>query len=151
VHLTLTVPDQFTADFFHTSTAEPPYPSPQDPGVLATRADMAALALSALARSGKLHDVPMLSLAANLQLASLPYPAVADANVSIIFSEASENFTAVRSPQVDTRQAALLAFAEATASELDIALHALPVLPDAIDVRSSVLCVCLCIVRSLLH
>jgi hypothetical protein len=144
------VPDQFTADFFHTSTAEPPYPSPQDPGVLATRAEMAALALSALARAGALHDVPMLSLAANLQLASPPYPAVADAKVSIFFSAASENFTAVRSPQVDSWQAALLAFAEATASELDVALQALPELPDAINVRNSVVCACFFIVGSLL-
>jgi hypothetical protein len=77
----------------------------------------------------------MPSLAANLQLSSLNYPKVTDANVSIIFTEASENFTAVLSPEVDTLQVSLLAFAEAAAFELDIALKELPEFADSIDVR----------------
>jgi hypothetical protein len=79
----------------------------------------------------------MMSLAANLQQASLLYPVAAEANVSIIISETSENFTAVRSPQVDALQASLLAFAEAAAFELDVSLRALPELPDSVDVRNS--------------
>jgi hypothetical protein len=137
--LTLTVPDQITADLLHTSTAEPPFPSPHNSSALATRVDAAALALSDLARSGAFHDIPMKSLAVNLQLSFLPYPVVADANVSIIITDASENFTAVRSPQVDTLQATLLAFAEAAAFELDVLLRAMPELPESFDVRSSVI------------
>jgi hypothetical protein len=133
--LILTVPDQYTADLFHTSAAEPPYPSLLNSSALATRADAAALALSGLARAGALYHIPMPSLAANLQLSSLNYPEVSDANVSIIFTEASENFTAVLSPEVDTLQVSLLAFAEAAAFELDIALKELPEFADSIDVR----------------
>jgi hypothetical protein len=134
MRLTLTVPDQITVDVMHTTAAEPPYPSPHDANVGATRADRAALALTRLARAGAFLDIPMLSLAANLQLAAQPYPVVMDANVSIIFTKASENFTAMRSPQVDTLQATLLAFAEAAAFQLDISLQALPELPDSLDV-----------------
>jgi hypothetical protein len=134
MRLTLTVPDQITADVMHTTAAEPPYPSPHDPSMRATRAEMAALSLSTLARSGAFLDLPMLSFAATLQLASQPYLLVADANVSIIFTEASGNFTAMRSPQVDTLEATLLAFAEAAAFELDISLRALPELPDSLQV-----------------
>jgi hypothetical protein len=142
MRLTLTVPDQFTADVLHTTAAEPPYPTPHDPNVRATRADMAAMSLSTLARSGAFLDIPMLTLAANLQLASLPYPLVVDANVSIIFTEASENFTAMRSPQVDTLQPTLLAFAEAAAFELDSSLWAFPEFPDLLSVCFSACCVC---------
>jgi hypothetical protein len=134
MRLTLTVPDQFTADVMHTNAAEPPYPSPHDPSVRATRAEKAALALSSLARSGALLDIPMPSLAASLQLASQSYPVVVDANVSIIFTEAFENFTAMQSPQAHTLQATLLAFAEAAAFELDMTQRALPELPDSLDV-----------------
>jgi hypothetical protein len=95
---------------------------------------MAAMPLSTLARAGAFLDIPMLSLAANLQQALHPYPLVIDANVSIIFMEASENFTAMRSQPVDTLQATLLAFAESAAFELDISLQALPELPDSLDV-----------------
>jgi hypothetical protein len=85
----------------------------------------------------------MPSLAANLQHAPLLYSGVADANVSIIFTEASESFIAVRSPQVDASQASLLAFAEAAAFELEISLRSLPKLPDSISVRSSFICISL--------
>jgi hypothetical protein len=139
--LTLTVPDQFTADLFHTSAAKPSYPSPLNPSAFATRADAAALALSGLARAGAFHDIPMPSLAANLKLSRLKYPVVTDTNVSMIFTETSDNFTALRSPEVDTLQESLLAFAEATAFELDVALQALPELAGSIDVRFSVLAV----------
>jgi hypothetical protein len=139
--LTLTVPDQFTADILHTSAADPSYPSPRDPSALATKADAAGLALSGLVRAGAFHDIPMPSLAVNLQHAWLTYPVVAQANVSIIFTGGFENFTAVRSPQVDTLQPSLLAFAEAAAFELDVALRALPELPDSIDVRTSGICI----------
>jgi hypothetical protein len=135
--LTVTVTDQVTADLMHTTAAQPSFPSPRDPSVLATRADAAALALTGLARAGAFHDIPMPTLAANLQLAPLLYPSVADANVSIIFTEASETFIAVQSPQVDALQASLLAFAEAAAFELEISLRSLPELPDSISVRSS--------------
>jgi hypothetical protein len=145
--LTLTVPDQNTADIFHTSAANPPFRSPRDPSVLATRADEAALSLSALARAGAFRDIPMPSLAANLKLATVPYPVITGANVSIIFTETSENFTAVQSEQVDTLQVSLLAFAEAAAFELHIALHALPELSESLDVSPSALCVCLLVVR----
>jgi hypothetical protein len=140
MRLTLTVPDQITADVMHTTAAEPPYPSPHDANVGATRAQKAALALSTLARAGAFLDIPMLSLASSLQLASHPYPVVVDANVSIIFTEASENFTAMRSPPVDTLQATLLAFAEAAAFQLDISLRALPELPDSLNVCFCSLC-----------
>jgi hypothetical protein len=136
--LTLTVPDQFTADLLHTTAAEPSYPSPRDPSALATRADAAGLALSGLVRAGTFLHIPMPSLAATLQRSSQPYPIVADANVSII-TEVSENFTAVRSPQVDTLQESLLAFADAAVFELDVSLRELPELSDSIHVRISVL------------
>jgi hypothetical protein len=149
--LTLTVPDQFTAALFHTSAAKPPYPSPLNPRAFATRADAAALALSGLARAGAFHDIPMPNLAANLKLSRLTYPVVTDSNLTMIFTETSENFTAVRSPEVNTLQESLLAFAEATAFELDVALQSLPELAGAIDVRSSVVSACLFIVRSQKH
>jgi hypothetical protein len=76
----------------------------------------------------------MPSLAANLQLTSVPYPVIGEENVSIIITNTSQNFTALRSPQVETAQATLLAFAEAAAFELDIALDALSQLSKAIDV-----------------
>jgi hypothetical protein len=133
--LTLTVPDQFTADFLHTSTAQPSYPSPRNSSALATRVDAAGLSLSGLARNGAFHHVAMSGFAATLQRASLPYPLVVNANVSMIMAEASANFTAVRSPQVDALQASLLAFAEAAAFELHLAVQALPELTDSIDVR----------------
>jgi hypothetical protein len=135
--LTLTVPDQFTADLFHTTAAQPSFPSPREPSALATRADAAGLALSGLARNGTFLHIPMSSFAANLQRASLPYPIVVIANVSIIMTEATVNFTAVQSPQVDSLQASLVTFAEAAAFELDVSLRALPEFPDSIDVRSS--------------
>jgi hypothetical protein len=133
--LTLTVPDQFTADLLHASAAEPSYPSPRNPNALATRADAAGLALSGLVRAGVFLHIPMPSLAATLQRSSVPYPVVADANVSIIITEGSENFTAVRSPHVDALQESLLAFAEAAAFELDLSLRTLPELPDSIQAR----------------
>jgi hypothetical protein len=133
--LTLTVPDQLTADLLHTTAADPSYPSPSNPSALATRADAAGLALSGLVRTGTFLHIPMPSLAATLQRTSLPYPAVADANVSIIINEGSENFTAVRSPHVDALQESLLAFAEASAFELDVSLRSLPELPDSIQAR----------------
>jgi hypothetical protein len=138
--LTLTVPDQVTADLMHGTAAEPSFPSPRDPSALASRADAAALALTSLARTGAFHDIPIPTLAANLQLSPLLYPVVADANVSLIFIDNSANFTAVRSPQVDTLQASLLAFAEAAAFELEISLRTLPELTDSINVRGSVIC-----------
>jgi hypothetical protein len=137
--LTLTVPDQFTSDLLHASAAQPSYPSPRDSNTLATRVDAAGLALSGLARNGTFHHVAMSGFAATLQRASLPYPVVVNANVSIIMTEASDNFTAVRSPQVDVLQASLLALAEAAAVELELAVQALPELTDSIDVRISVL------------
>jgi hypothetical protein len=146
--LTLTVPDQITADIFHTSTAEPPYRSPRDPNALATRADAAGLALSRLARDRAFHDIPVPKLAANLQLTSLQYPVVADASVSIIITAVSENFTAVRSLQVDTLQASLFAFAQAAVFELELALQALPDLHDAIQVRFQVFIICVLALRA---
>jgi hypothetical protein len=76
-----------------------------------------------------------------LQLAAQPYPVVVDANVSIIFTKASENFTAMRSPPVDTLQATLLAFAETAAFQLAGSLQALPELPDSLEVCSCSLCI----------
>jgi hypothetical protein len=61
--LTLTVPDQFTADLLHPTAAEPSYPSPRDPSALATRADAAGLVLSGLVRAGAFFHVPMPSFA----------------------------------------------------------------------------------------
>jgi hypothetical protein len=142
MRLTLTVPDQFTADVMHTTAVDPPYPSSHDPSMRATRAEMAAMSLSILARSGAFLDIPMRTLATNLQLAAQPYPVVMDANVSIVFTEASENFTAMRSPQVDTLQATLLAFAEAAAFQLDSSLRAFPEFPDSLSVCFSACCVC---------
>jgi hypothetical protein len=139
MRLTLTVPDQFTADVMHTTAAEPPYPSPHDPNVRASRAEMAAMSLSALARSGAFLDIPMPSLAATLQLASQSYPVIVDANVSIIFTEASENVTTMQSLQADTLKATLLGFA--AAFELDMSLRVLPELPDSLDVCFGSLCI----------
>jgi hypothetical protein len=82
----------------------------------------------------------MPSLPACLQQSSALYPVISEANVSIILTETSGNFTSVRSPQMDTQQASLLAFAEAAALELDVSLRALPELPYSIEVRSSVIC-----------
>jgi hypothetical protein len=90
----------------------------------------------------------MPSLAATLQRSSLPYPVVTEANVSIITTAASENFTAVRSPLVDTLQESLLAFADAAVFELDISLRELPELPESIQVHFFVLCISADAVRS---
>jgi hypothetical protein len=133
--LAVTVPDLGTATHFHNSSAAPPAPSPVNPNMLATRAQAAAHALSLLVHAGAFHGIPMPNIGASLKRSALGYPAVLDANVSIMFPEASGSFQAVRSPQMDTRELTLQAFAEDAAFALEMAVRAVPDLPESIGVR----------------
>lgn len=152
--LTVTVPDQSTADLFHNSTSQPPVPSPTEPRGFATKAEAAALALSSLAHAGTLQDIPLASLGANLVLSPFLYPTVLEANISISFLDASRKFTVAQNPRVDSRASALEAFAEAAAFELAVAVRALPELPDSIGVcyhhhpYISLHAFCLCLSRN---
>lgn len=132
--LTVTVLDQLTADLFHSSKADPPVVLPDEPGALASRAQAAALAMSALAHAGTFQDIPLADFADSLDRSPLLFPTVLEANVSIVFPEASASFTAFQSPEVDGRAMSLVAFAEAAAFELELAVRALPELPDSIGV-----------------
>ena len=133
--MTLTVPDQFTADLFHGTTATPPVPSPTDPNSLATRAEASARACSALVHAGSLLEIPLPALGAALQLSPLLYPAATDANVSIFFQAAPDGYEALQSPTMDSRASALEAVAETAAFELHEAVWRVPALTDSSGVR----------------
>jgi hypothetical protein len=157
--LTATVPDQVTADRFHSSVDRSTLPSPVGPSTFATKAQAAAHALTVLVHADALRDIPMPNLDANLHLSPFSYPAVIDANVSIIFPEGSRSFNAVVSPRMDTRALALQAFAEDAAFALEVAVRAVPDLPDSIGVRCNLysnpgtvhFCVMLCFAACLLR
>ena len=79
--ITLTVPDQATADTIHSSVAQPAFPSPGAPFLDATRADAAALALTSLIQADTFFNLGLPSLGAVLEQSPMQYPSVSDAQV----------------------------------------------------------------------
>lgn len=144
--LTVTVPDQVTADFFDSSAANPPVLSPTDPSQFATKSQAASISLISFANSGAFGNIPLQSFGAKLDLSPLTYPSISDANVSLSRIQPTADFNTKRSEDTDLRASALEAFAESATFELEVAIRALPELPEeyGVCVRAhGVLCYCL--------
>ena len=133
--ITLTVPDQATADTIHSSVAQPAFPSPGAPFLDATRADAAALALTSLIQADTFFNLGLPSLGAVLEQSPMQYPSVSDAQVSLGFTESTGSLYAQESPSVDALGVSLEAFMEATVHELDEALLNLPDISPLAGVR----------------
>lgn len=145
--LTMTVPDQLTADFFHFTAAcrhrgfdaAVPVPSVDDPNIYASKAEAAAIAVTSLLNDGHFMHLQMHDFGSSLDSSHLSYPNVREANVSIVLRHPPAMFVAQQSPEVDRRATALEAFAEVAAFELKVAVRALGELPDSIRVRTQLL------------
>lgn len=143
LRLTVTVPDQRTADYLHTTAAHPPVLSP-DTSSFATRAQAAAMALTTKARARTFYDMHMPNFGTSLWTSSVTYPTISEANVSVYFIQPDDRFVSEQSPFTDSNSNTLEAFAEASAYELEVAIQTLTDLPDSLGVRSSGLYVVSC-------
>ena len=140
--LTVTVPDQGTADLFHNTAAHPPTLAPNNPASFASKAQAAAMALTSLTRTDIFRGINMADLGTGLAVSPLPYPVVIHANMSLTVTEAWDGFLANKSPSIDPQTTAMEAFMEAAAFELELAVASLGDLPDAMGVsRTAFLCV----------
>lgn len=126
--LTVTVPDQSKADWFHSAAASPPVMLPESSSELATRAEAAAMAMTAALHAGTFVDMPSLTFGPAIQNSQLSFPTVLGVNMSVVFPEASSRFQAVTSAAMDTRVIVAEAMVESAAYELQVAVRDLPTL-----------------------
>ena len=115
-----------TATLFH---------PPSSPFLNATRAEAAALALTALIQADTLSSILLPSLGEALERPPAQYPAVGSTQVAIGFEGPSDGVSAEASPAVDSLRVALDAFIQGAAYELNTAQRNLPDLSASAEVR----------------